>query len=83
MTLSPDLPSLKVHRAVSRRLRKLSRELEKAMLTVSAHFGSKSIKPLMDAQRNVDRAKHVLGAELYRHYPMSEFGNLAGLYFGD
>ncbi len=83
MTISPGPQSLKHHRAVGNRLRKADRDLERAIEFVSAHFGSKSVKPLMDAQRNLQRARQVLSIELYREYPFSEHGNLAGVYFGD
>lgn len=83
MTLSPATPSLKIHRSIGRRLRHIDRELEQVLTMISAHFGSKSAKPLMDAQRNLQRVRQVLSIELYRGYPLDENGNLAGVYFGD
>jgi len=83
MTLSPGPQSLRNHRAAGARLHRVERDLERAIEFVSAHFGSKSLKPLIDAQRNMQRARHVLSIELYRGYPLDKCGNLAGIYFGD
>jgi hypothetical protein len=83
MNLSPGPQSLKSHRITGAHIRRVDRALEKAIECVAARFGSKSLKPLLDAQRNIRRARHVLSVEFYRGYPLDANGNLSGLYFGD
>ncbi len=83
MTISPGPSSLKTHRMVGRRLRKLDREMARALEAISAHFGSKMTRPLVDAQRNIERTRQMLEIELYRGYPIGEHGDLSCIYFGD